>query len=153
MSTFQQILSDLKEAMKSRDSDKATVLRSLKANLQEKEISLRSGGGAVTLKEEEVIQVLMKAAKQRRDSLEQFQNAAREDLAAVERYELEIIESYLPKMMDENEIRSLVAATAENVGASSPADMGKLMGALMPQVKGKADGSLVNRIVKEHLAG
>jgi uncharacterized protein YqeY len=153
MSTYQQILSDLKEAMKSRDSDRATVIRSIKANLQEKEISLRSGAGAVELKEEEVIQVLMKAAKQRRDSLDQFEKASREDLAAVERYELEIIESYLPKMMSEMEIQSLVQETAARVGASTPADMGKLMGALMPQVKGKADGSLVNKVVKEHLAG
>ncbi|MCC5925721.1 MAG: GatB/YqeY domain-containing protein [Bacteroidetes bacterium] len=153
MSTFQQILSDLKEAMKSRDSDKATVLRSLKTNLQEKEISMRSGSGAVELKEDEVIQVLMKAAKQRKDSLDQFEKASREDLASVERYELEIIEAYLPKMMGEDEIRSLVQSTAIKVGASAPADMGKLMGALMPQVKGKADGALVNKIVKEHLAG
>lgn len=153
MSTYSQILADLKEAMKSRDGDRATVIRSLKANLQEKEISLRSGAGAVDLKEEEVIQVLMKAAKQRRDSLEQFEKAAREDLASIERYELEIIESYLPKMMSEDEIRELVKATSAKVGASAPSDMGKLMGALMPQVKGKADGALVNKVVKEHLAG
>ena len=152
MSTYQTILADLKTAMKSRDGDKATVLRSLKAAFQEKEISMRTGGGAVELKEEEVIQVLMKAAKQRRDSLTQYENASREDLASVERYELEIIDSYLPKMMTESEIRTIVAQVADQVGASSPADMGKLMGALMPKVKGKADGAQVNKIVKEHLA-
>lgn len=152
MSTYQTILTDLKTAMKSRDGDKATVLRSLKAGFQEKEISMRTGGGAVELKEEEVIQVLMKAAKQRRDSLTQYENASREDLASVERYELEIIDSYLPKMMTESEIRTIVTQVADQVGASSPADMGKLMGALMPKVKGKADGALVNKVVKEHLA-
>lgn len=93
----------------------------------------------------------MKAAKQRKDSLSQYENAGREDLASVERYELSIIEAYLPKMMSEAEIKDIVTQTASKVGASAPGDMGKLMGALMPKVKGKADGALVNKIVKEHL--
>ena len=155
MSTYlEQVRNDLTSALEVAPYArfKATVLRSLKANFQEKEISMRTGGGAVELKEEEVVQVLMKAAKQRRDSLDQYEKAGREDLAATERYELQIIESYLPKMMDENEIKDLVQQTAVSVGASSPSDMGKLMGALMPKVKGKADGALVNRIVREFLS-
>jgi uncharacterized protein YqeY len=152
MSTYQAILNDLKSAMKNRDSDRSTVLRSLKAVLLEKEISLRTDGSSVELTEEMVVQVLMKAAKQRRDSLEQYQKAAREDLASTERYELEIIESYLPKMMDADEIKELVAATAQQTGAAGPSDMGKLMGALMPKVKGKADGTLVSSIVKDYLS-
>jgi uncharacterized protein len=152
MGTYQSILNDLKTAMKNRDSDRSTVLRSLKAVLLEKEISLRTDGSAVELSEEMVVQVLMKAAKQRRDSLEQYQNASREDLASTERYELEIIESYLPKMMDADEIQQLVTETAQQVGAITPSDMGKLMGALMPKVKGKADGALVSSIVKDYLS-
>lgn len=152
MSTYNSILTDLKEAMKARDTDRATVLRSLKAALLEKEISLRTGGEAVQLEDESVIQVLMKAAKQRKDSLQQYEQAAREDLAATERYELEIIESYLPKMMEPDEIKAIISETASSVGASTPSDMGKLMGALMPKVKGKADGALVSRLVKEHLS-
>jgi uncharacterized protein len=152
MGTYQTILNDLKSSMKNRDSDRSMVLRSLKAVLLEKEISLRTDGSAVDLNEEMVVQVLMKAAKQRRDSLEQYQKAAREDLAATERYELEIIEGYLPKLMDADEIQELVASTAQQIGATSPSDMGKLMGALMPKVKGKADGALVSSTVKNYLS-
>lgn len=114
---------------------------------------MRSSGERVDLADEVVTQVLMKAAKQRKDSIQQFEQANRADLASVEKQELEIIESYLPKMMSEVEIFAIVKETAAAVGATSPADMGKLMGALMPKVKGKADGSIVNRLVKEHLAG
>lgn len=153
MSIYKTILQDLTDAIKARDSDKSMVLRSLKAVMLEKEISLRSGGERSELSDADVTQVLMKAAKQRRDSLQQFEDAGREDLAKTERYELGIIEQYLPKMMDENEIRDLVQKTAADTGVSTPADMGKLMGALMPKVKGKADGALVNKIVREFLAG
>jgi len=153
MSIYKTILQDLTDAIKTRDSDKSMVLRSLKAAMLEKEISLRSGGERTELPDETVTQVLMKAAKQRRDSLQQFEDAGREDLAKTERYELGIIDHYLPKMMDENEIRNLVQQTVADTGVSTPAEMGKLMGALMPKVKGKADGALVNKIVREFLAG
>lgn len=153
MSIYKKILQNLTDSIKSRDSDKSMVLRSLKAAMQEKEISLRSSGERSELSDEVVTQVLMKAAKQRRDSLQQYEDAKREDLAKIERFELGIIDQYLPKMMDENEIKDLVQKIASDVGVSSPADMGKLMGALMPKVKGKADGALVNKIVREFLAG
>jgi uncharacterized protein YqeY len=153
MKLSEKIISDLTMAMKSRDAARSQVLRSIKAALQEKEISMRSSGERVDLADEVVTQVLMKAAKQRKDSIQQFEQANRADLASVEKQELEIIESYLPKMMSEVEIFAIVKETAAAVGATSPADMGKLMGALMPKVKGKADGSIVNRLVKEHLAG
>jgi uncharacterized protein len=153
MKLSEKILSDLTTAMKARDAARSQVLRSIKAALQEKEISLRTSGERVDLADEVVTQVLMKAAKQRKDSIQQFEQANRDDLASVEKQELEIIESYLPRMMSEAEILAVVKETAAGVGASSPADMGKLMGALMPKVKGKADGSIVNRLVKEHLAG
>ena len=144
------ILSDLKKAMKAKDADRLRVLRSLKSKLLEKEISIRSGGeGDIT--DEQAIEVLMKAAKQRRESIEQFEKGGREDLAAAEKAELEIIDSYLPKMMNDDEIRAEVKAFIDQSGASGMSDMGKVMGAMMTRLKGKADGSDVSRIVKEEL--
>lgn len=151
MSIKESILNDLKEAMKSRDADRLRVLRSLKAKLLEKEISERTGGDAV-LTDEQSVEVLMKAAKQRKESIEQFRKGGREELAENEEQELEVIESYLPKMMDDDEIRAEVRAAMEKTGASGMADMGKVMGMLMGKLKGKADGSAVSRIVKEELS-
>ncbi|MDV7397074.1 GatB/YqeY domain-containing protein, partial [Arthrospira platensis SPKY1] len=94
---------------------------------------------------------LTKAAKQRKDSIEQFSAAGRTDLADRESAELAIIESYLPKQLSEDEIKALVVDAIQQSGASGPGDMGKVMGILMPKVKGKADGGLVNKVVKEHL--
>jgi len=149
-STYEKILRDLKEAMRTKDTPRLQVLRSLKAKILEKEISERKGSDA-TLSDSQVQEVLMKAAKQRKDSISQFRDAGRTDLQETEEYELKVIESYLPEMMSEAEIRGLASEVIENTGAASPSDMGKVMGALMPKVKGKADGTLVNRIVRELL--
>ena len=150
METKDTILNDLKEAMKARDAARLQVLRSLKAKILEKEISLRSGGKA-EISEEQVVEVLVKAAKQRRESIDQFEKGGREDLAQTERAELEIIESYLPAQMGEEEIRAAVRQGIEETGAAGMQDMGRLMGLMMGRLKGKADGSAVNRIVKEEL--
>ena len=150
MATKDTILNDLKEAMKARDAARLQVLRSLKAKILEKEISLRSGGKA-EISEEQVVEVLVKAAKQRRESIEQFEKGGREDLAQAERAELEIIASYLPAQMGEEEIRAAVKQGIEETGAAGMQDMGRLMGLMMGRLKGKADGSAVNRIVKEEL--
>lgn len=144
-------MADLTAAMKAKDAAKLTVLRSLKTEIQKVEIAQRKGD-AVELADSDVLSVLTKAAKQRKDSIEQFTAASRTDLADKESYELGIIESYLPAQMSETEIRELVQQIISQVGASGPSEMGKVMGALMPKVKGKADGSLVNRIVKELLS-
>jgi uncharacterized protein YqeY len=149
MSTVYTILmADMKEAMKSRDVVKTAVLRSLKTALTEKEIAARTDGSRTELTDEVVIQVLMKSAKQRKDSITQFENAGRTDLADIEKAELAVIESYLPNMMSEDEIRAIAIEVIAAVGAKSAADMGKVMGGLMPRVKGKADGGLVNAVVK-----
>ena len=150
MATKDTILNDLKEAMKARDAARLQVLRSLKAKILEKEISLRSGGKA-EISEDQVVEVLVKAAKQRRESIEQFEKGGREDLAQAERAELEIIASYLPAQMGEEEIRAAVKQGIEETGAAGMQDMGRLMGLMMGRLKGKADGSAVNRIVKEEL--
>lgn len=152
MSLKEQIITDLKEAMKAKDSDKLRVLRSLKAKMMEKEIAERQGGEA-SLTDEQAMQVLSKAAKQRKESIDQFLKGGREDLVANEKLELAIIEKYLPTLMSESEVRKVVKDKIATMGASSPQDMGKVMGPLMGQLRGKAEGSLVSKIVKEELAG
>lgn len=151
MSIKDQILDDLKKAMKEKDSDRLRVLRSLKAKILEKEISERSGGEA-TLSDEQIVEVLMKAAKQRKESIDQFEKGGRDELAESEKQELSVIEEYMPKMMSDDEIRAAVREQIKKTGASSMADMGKVMGPLMGQLKGKADGSAVSRITKEELS-
>src|SRR5699024_848154 len=131
--------------------DRLRVLRSLKAKLLEKEISERKGGEG-SLNDEQTIEVLMKAAKQRKESIEQFEKGGRDDLADNERQELTIIEAYLPEMLTEEEIRDFVKEKIEGLNAESMADMGPVMGAVMPQLKGKAEGSIVSRVVKEELS-
>ncbi len=152
MSIKDQIFTDLKEAMKAKDQDRLRVLRSIKAKLMEKEISERQGGEA-ELTEEQALQVLTKAAKQRKESITQFEDGGRNDLADNEKVELAIIEAYLPEMMSEDDVRAIVKDKISAMGASGPQDMGKVMGPIMGQLKGKADGSLVSRIVKEELVG
>lgn len=152
MSLKDRILSDLTSAMKNREQDRLRVLRSLKSKLLEKEISERKGGEA-ELSDEQVIEVLMKAAKQRRESIEQFEEGGREDLAGAERDELEVIESYLPEMLSEEEVRERARNKIEEMGAQDMSDMGGVMGALMAELKGKAEGSLVSKVVKEELSG
>lgn len=152
MALYQQILSDLKQSMLNKEKDKTIVLRALKTAVQKKEISERNDGhDSAELSDAQVQQVLQKEAKQRKDSISQFEEAGRDDLAQKEKGELEIIETYLPEMMDESEIEKLVDEIIDQVDASGPEDMGKVMGAIMPKVKGKADGSLVNKIVRSRL--
>ncbi len=149
-STYDKILQDLKTAMKEKDRERLQVLRSIKTKMLEKEISERKGE-AVSLRDEQVREVLLKAAKQRKDSLEQYQEAGRNDLAQAEAYELKVIESYLPDMLSADQIKKLAQEVIDKTGATSPSDMGKVMGQLMPKIKGKADGALANRIVRELL--
>jgi len=152
MTIKEQIISDIKEAMKAKEQDKLLVLRSLKAKLMEKEISERKGGEA-ELSDEQAIEVLMKAAKQRKESIEQFEEGNRDDLAENEKKELKIIEAYLPEMMGEDEVRKVVKEKVKALGASGMEHMGKVMGALMGELKGKAEGSLISKVVKEELEG
>ena len=151
MGIQQQILDDLKQSMKNKEEDRLRVLRSIKSKLLEKEISERKEGAA-TLSDEQVIEVLMKAAKQRKESIDQFQQGGRDDLVAREQQELEIIESYLPEMLTEEEIRDIAKQKIGELEAENMADMGKVMGALMQELKGKAEGATVSKVVKEELS-
>ncbi len=150
MNVKETILADLITAMKAKDSTRLQVLRSLKAKLLEKEIEQRSGGKA-ELSNEDALAVLIKAAKQRKESIVQYTAGNRLDLVEVEKIELEIIESYLPAPMSEDEIIELIDNQINKVGAADIQDIGKVMGPIMGQLKGKADGSLVNKLVKQRL--
>lgn len=150
MSLKKQIIADLTAAMKAKEADKLTVLRSIKTEIQKVEIAQRHGD-AVELDDAGVLSVLTKAAKQRKDSIEQFEAANRQDLADKELFELGVIETYLPKQMNEEEITAIVKEVIAQTGAKDASEMGKVMGALMPKVKGKADGGLVNKIVRSIL--
>lgn len=136
--------------MKAKDAARLQVLRSLKAKILEKEISERKGSEAV-LSDEQVIDVLTKAAKQRLDSITQYEQAGRTDLAQSERFEEEIIRSYLPRQLTDEELASIVENTITESGATGPSDMGRVMGAIMPKVRGKADGGTVNKMVRDKL--
>lgn len=146
----QQLKEELKQSMLAKDSVKTSTLRMLISALGYYEI--QKGGAGYEATDEDVLSVIQKEAKQHKDSIEQFKNAGRDDLVEKEEAELKILEAYLPEQMSEDEIRKLVSEAIAQTGASSPADMGKVMGALMPKTKGKADGALVSKIVREELA-
>jgi len=147
--TKERIKADLTAALKAGDAVLALTLRYLLAEIHNGEIA--KGRDAV-LTEEELASLLQKQAKQRTESIEAYQNGGRDDLVDKEKNELKVIQSYLPEQMGEEEIKKLVAEAVSQTGAAGITDMGKVMGALMPAVKGKADGSLVNRLVKEALS-
>jgi len=143
-----QIQDDLKQAMKAGDSLKTGALRMLLAALTNKE---KEKGEE--LADEQIQQVIATEAKKRKEAAEAFEKGGKSEMAEQEKKELEILQAYLPEQMGEEEIRKLVKEAIAKTGASSPQDMGKVMAALMPQTKGKADGALVSQIVKEQLAG
>ena len=146
----QQLQKELKESMLAKNSEKTSVLRLILSAIGYFEIE--KGGAGYIATDEDVMAVLQKEAKQRRDSIEQFEKGGRPELAEKEKKELEMLSSYLPAQMGEEEIRILVKEAISQTGASSPQDMGKIMGALMPKTKGKADGSTVSTIVREELS-
>jgi len=147
MTLSDDIQADLKVAMVARDDTKRDTLRLIMADLKNKQIDLGRD-----LEDEDAIAVLAKAKKSRHESLAQYTEAGREDLAAIERAELEIISVYLPEEMGEDELREIVTAVVAEVGATEPKDMGAVMKALMPKVKGRADGKAVQGIVMELLS-
>ncbi|MDQ0339633.1 uncharacterized protein YqeY [Caldalkalibacillus uzonensis] len=147
MSLAEQLNSDMKQAMKNKEKTRLSVIRMVKAALKNEEIKL---GRALT--DEDVLTVLSREMKQRKESLQEFEKAGRDDLVETLKEEISVLETYLPEQMSEDELRQLVSDTITEVGAVSKADMGKVMGAIMPKVKGKADGALVNRLVQEALS-
>ncbi|MFE3973079.1 MULTISPECIES: GatB/YqeY domain-containing protein [unclassified Peribacillus] len=147
MSLLERLNNDMKQAMKNKEKDKLSVIRMLKASIQNEALKQRQD-----LTDDEELTVLSRELKQRKDSLQEFENAGRSDLVDKVRTELVYVEAYMPKQLSEEEISKIVKQTIEEVNATSKADMGRVMGALMPKVKGKADGSLVNKLVQQHLS-
>ncbi|MED1664270.1 GatB/YqeY domain-containing protein [Brevibacillus laterosporus] len=146
MSVMEQLNHDMKQAMKDKSALKLSVIRMVKATIKNEEIKLGRD-----LSDDEVLTILTRELKQRRDSLHEFEKAGREDLATKTRDEMDIILAYIPAQLSEEEIRQIVREAVVAVGATSKKEMGKVMGAIMPKVKGKADGNLVQRIVSEEL--
>ncbi|MFT4257406.1 MAG: GatB/YqeY domain-containing protein [Pseudoxanthomonas sp.] len=148
MSLKQQLTDDMKAAMKAGDKEKLATIRLINAALKQREVDER-----IEITDAIVLAVLEKMVKQRKDSISQYESAGREDLAAVERAELAVIDGYLPARLDEAEILAAIDAAIAATGAASAADMGKLMGVLKPQLAGQADMGLVSALVKKKLAG
>lgn len=136
----------MKTAMKAKDKESLSVIRMLKASLQNEQIKVGH-----ELNDEEELTILSREMKQRRDSLTEFEKAGREDLVEKVKSEIIIVEKYLPQQLSEEEIRQIVSQAIANTNATSTSEFGKVMGVVMPQVKGKADGNQVNAIVKELL--
>lgn len=148
MSLKQRLTEDMKAAMKGGDKETLGVVRLINAAIKQREVDER-----IELDDAAVIAVLEKMVKQRKDSVSQYEGAGREDLAAIERAEMVIIDRYLPAKMDEVAVAAAVDAAIAETGASGAADMGKLMGVLKPKLAGQADMGQVSALVKQKLAG
>ncbi len=148
MSLKQNIETEIKKAMLAKDKDRLRALRSIKSLIMLEETK----GGSTGVTEEDEMKILTKAAKQRKDSADIYQQQNREDLAAVELAELEIINEFLPKQLSEEEVEAELKAIIAEVGAEGPKDMGKVMGVATKKLAGRADGKLISQKVKNLLA-
>ncbi|MGI6119203.1 MAG: GatB/YqeY domain-containing protein [Desulfosporosinus sp.] len=149
MTLKERLVEDMKVAMKAKEEGKVrlSVIRMARAAIKNAEIDKK-----VEFNDDQVIEVLAREVKQRRDSLEAYKNAGRPEMVKELEEELKILMAYLPQQLSEGEIRQLVQETIAIVGAKSPKDLGKVMGALAPKTKGRADGKLVNQMVREILS-
>ncbi len=146
MTIKERIQDDLKAAMKAGDTRRREALRLLTAAFKQAEVDRR-----VTLSDEDVIDLLVAEAKKRRESIDEMTRAGRQALAEQEQFELAVIESYLPRQLDEAEIERIVEEAIAETGAASARDIGQVMRVVMPRVRGQADGKLVNEIVRRRL--
>ena len=145
--TVEQIDTDLKNAMKERSETIVSVLRMLKAAIKNKEIEKK----VKSLTEQDLLDVVQKQVKQRKDSITEFEKANRQDLATKEKNEITVLQRYLPKPLTETELKSIVQKTIQAVGAKTKADMGKVMKEVVPLVAGKADGKQISQVVSSLL--
>ena len=148
MTLKQQLTNDMKAAMKAGEKHRLGVIRLVNAGIKQREVDER-----IELDDAAVLAVLEKMLKQRKDSVSQYEGAGREDLAAIERAEIEVIQTYLPAQLDEGQIQAAIDDAVAKTGASGPTDIGKLMAVLKPALAGQADMGLVSRLVKQKLAG
>jgi uncharacterized protein YqeY len=148
MSLKTRITEDMKAAMKARETARLGAIRLLLAAMKQREVDER-----IELDDAGIVAVIEKMLKQRRDSISQYEAAKREDLAAAERFELEVLSAYMPAGLAADELAAIVAAAVANSGASGPADMGRVMAVVKPQVAGRADMGEVSKLVKAKLTG
>ena len=146
MSLKDRIQQDVKDAMRAREKERLATLRLITAAIKQREVDER-----IELDDEQVLLILDKMCKQRRESISQFEKAGRDDLIAQEVSELDLIQGYLPKQLDDNEIAALIDAAMADTGASSIKDMGKVMGQLKPKLQGRADMGAVSAMIKSRL--
>ena len=146
MSLKEQITEDMKAAMRAKDSGRLATIRLLTAAIKQKEVDER-----IDVSDEQVLAIIEKMIKQRKDSISQFEAGGRQDLANIEKAELAILSTYMPAAMSEAEVQAEVAAAVTAVGAAGPQDMGKVMGVLKPKLAGRADMTAVSAMVKAAL--
>lgn len=146
MNLSERLSDDMKQAMRNQDKFKLTQIRMIRASIKNLEIDLKRPAD-----DNDVVNILSREIKQRKDSLQEFSKAGRDDLVTDLTAEIEIISQYLPVQLTEEEIKAIVTQTIQELGASSKAEMGKVMGALLPKTKGRADGKLVNQFVQQFL--
>jgi len=148
MALREQLNEDIKTAMKARDQQKLDALRLLSAAVKQKEVDER-----ITLDDAALVSIVEKEIKKRRESIAQYEKAQRQDLVDREKFEVSVIEVYLPKQMSQAEVEAVIAEAVASTGAKSAADMGKVMGVVKPRLAGKADMGKVSAMVKAKLAG
>jgi uncharacterized protein YqeY len=148
MALREQLNDDIKNAMRARDSERLNALRLLSAAAKQREVDER-----ITLDDAALIAIVEKEIKKRRESIAQYEKGQRQDLADKEKFEISVIEAYLPKQLSPAEVDAIVAEALASTGAKSPADMGKVMGVLKPRLAGRADMGKVSAMVKAKLAG
>jgi len=148
MALREQLNEDIKTAMKARDQQKLDALRLLSAAVKQKEVDER-----ITLDDAALVYIVEKEIKKRRESIAQYEKAQRQDLVDREKFEVSVIEVYLPKQMSQAEVEAVIAEAVASTGAKSAADMGKVMGVVKPRLAGKADMGKVSAMVKAKLAG
>lgn len=143
MSLKDKLMDDLKESMKNKEQVKKSVVTLIRSAIKQKEVDER-----VELTDEDILSIISKQVKQRKDALEDFTKGGREDLIAQTKEEIEILSSYLPAQLTDEELETIIKQVMEKVGATSMKDMGKIMGMATPLVKGRADGRRINEMVK-----
>ncbi len=148
MNLLERLESDMVKAAKARDSERLGAIRFVRSRTKNRQIELKRG-----LKDEDVIEVLSRIAKQHRESIEQFQEGGRDELVEHERRQLSVIEEYLPAQLGEQELLEILSGVIEETGAAGPRDIGTVMKTIMPRVKGLADGKIVKALVQSRLTG
>jgi hypothetical protein len=151
MDLRQQLMDDLKEAMRQQDELRKRAIRSVIAAMKKAETDLTASGDRVHLDDSDILAIIAKQAKQRQESIDEFSKAGRQDLVVQEEAELSVLQAYLPQQLTREEIETEARRIIEEVQATSPRDMGKVMGPLMGRLRGRADGKLVNQVVRELL--